>query len=61
MTDQGAERRTAAVTGGLGGIGARYDPRTRRRRPVANLAAEDLPFATGTATQIDGGMHIQYH
>jgi NAD(P)-dependent dehydrogenase (short-subunit alcohol dehydrogenase family) len=28
---------------------------------VATLAAGDLPFATGMAIQIDGGMHIQHY
>ena len=30
-------------------------------RAVATLAAGDLPFATGAAIQIDGGMHIHYY
>jgi len=30
-------------------------------RAVATMAAGDLPFATGTAIQIDGGMHIHFY
>lgn len=30
-------------------------------RAVATMAAGDLPFATGAAIQIDGGMHIHYY
>lgn len=30
-------------------------------RAVATMAAGDLPFATGTAIEIDGGMHIHHY
>ncbi|TDN63352.1 3-ketoacyl-ACP reductase [Paraburkholderia sp. BL10I2N1] len=30
-------------------------------RAVATMAAGDLPFTTGTAIQVDGGMHIHYY
>jgi len=30
-------------------------------RAVATLAAGDLPFTTGAAIPVDGGMHIHYY
>jgi NAD(P)-dependent dehydrogenase (short-subunit alcohol dehydrogenase family) len=30
-------------------------------RAVANLAAGELPFTTGAAIQVDGGMHIHQY
>jgi 3-oxoacyl-[acyl-carrier protein] reductase len=30
-------------------------------RVVATMAAGDLPFTTGTAIQVDGGMYIRYY
>ena len=30
-------------------------------KAIATLASGDLPFTTGAAIQIDGGMHIHYY
>jgi len=49
---QPSSRRIAVVTGGAGGIGGGV---------VAALASGDLPFTTGAALQVDGGMHIHQY
>ena len=46
---------------GLGGVGVYEVRHGLIRTPMATLAAGDKPFATGTAIQVDGGMHIHQY
>lgn len=60
MTQVAQERFDNLLAGGFTPIN-RWGTPEDVGRAVATMAAGDLPFTTGTAIQVDGGMHIHHY
>jgi 3-oxoacyl-[acyl-carrier protein] reductase len=60
MTQVAQERFDNLLAGGFTPIN-RWGTPEDVGRAVATMAAGDLPFTTGAAIQVDGGMHIHYY
>ncbi|MBE0628597.1 MAG: 3-ketoacyl-ACP reductase, partial [Burkholderia vietnamiensis] len=60
MTQAAAERYDRLLEGGFTPIN-RWGTPEDVARAIATMAAGDLPFATGAAIEIDGGMHIHHY
>jgi NAD(P)-dependent dehydrogenase (short-subunit alcohol dehydrogenase family) len=57
MTAAVADRYTARIEAGLSPI-RRWGEAEEVGRAIAALAAGDIPFTTGDAFHIDGGLHL---